>query len=61
MSVDGNIAGITGVGGMGGGAAAVVADLAGTGHSVLIGIAVGLALVVVSAIVMRKAHRGTTA
>ncbi len=57
MSVDSNVTGITGVGGLGGGAAAVVSELAGTGHSVLIGFVTGFAIVVIAAVVMRRAHR----
>ncbi len=60
MSIDSNVAGITSVGGMGGGAAAITAELAGTGNSVVIGVVVGLTLVVVSAIVMRRLHRNIT-
>lgn len=57
MSIDSNITGITGIGGMGGGAATIAAELAGTGHSVAIGLTVGMVIVVISAFVMRKAHR----
>ena len=57
MSIDSNVTGITGVGGFGGGAAMVAAELAGTGHSVLIGIATGLSLVAIAALLMRRAHR----
>lgn len=57
MSIDSNLPGIVSIGGMGGGGAALVSQLAGTGNSVLIGILTGLTLIFVSAFVLRKAHR----
>lgn len=57
MSVDSPINTIAGIGGFGGGSAALVAELAGTGNSTLIGVVTAVALILVSAFVLRKAHR----
>lgn len=57
MSIDSGITGVTGIGGIGGGAAMIASELAGTGHSLLIGIATGFGLVAVAAFIMRRAHR----
>lgn len=57
MSIDSGLTSVASIGGMGGGGAALLANLAGTGHSVLIGIATGITLIFVSAFILRRAHR----
>lgn len=57
MSIDSGITSVASIGGMGGGGAALLSELAGTGNSVLIGLATGVALMFVPAFVLRRAHR----
>lgn len=54
MSVDGNVLGVATIGGMGGGAASVLAE---TGNPVLVGILVGGAIVVVLGFLARAAQK----